>query len=166
MTDKTNWKASLIEHRTAWITACFCLLIVLIAGTKPELFKITSKQAVEPTTHGTPATEQVTASTPEKVEKPAVAAKKPVVKRVKAKPTSPAPGYYVQLGAFGEASRAQGLLEMLKKQNWKATTTRKADGLLAVWAGPKKSRTDAEKLQKAIEKKLKIKSFIVLQQRK
>jgi len=77
--------------------------------------------------------------------------------------SAPASGYYVQLGAFGEKPRAQGLVDQLKRQGWSAVISPKPNGLHAVWAGPEKDHAEAEKLQKAIEKKMKTKGFIVQQ---
>lgn len=170
MGTKRDWKASLTEYRAAWIVACLCLLVIAIAGVRPDFFEGSIKKVDEVAVHDTAPIKKSTLPTPKRAETPVTTAKpvpekRAVVKKVKEKPAAPAPGYYIQLGAFNEASRAQGLLDRLKKHH-SATITRKSDGLLAVWVGPKKSRAEAEKLQKAIKSELKTESFIILQKRK
>ncbi|ATX80207.1 Cell division protein DedD (protein involved in septation) [Mariprofundus aestuarium] len=192
MTEQTTWQASAIEHRSAWIFALCCLLLILIASLKPDLFEFSQEEValpeqVEDTARDSDALAERIAppveepaeavkSTPE-IEQPKavvipakpvtsnrVITKKPAVKAVSSKTSStPASGYYVQLGAFGEKPRAQGLVDQLKRQGWNAVISAKPNGLHAVWAGPKKDHAEAEKLQKAIEKKMKTKGFIVQQ---
>jgi len=70
-------------------------------------------------------------------------------------------GFYVQLGAFAEKSRAHGLADQLKRKGWSVKITDKKNGLHAVWIGPKSTKADAEKLLKTIRSKLKQKGFIV-----
>ena len=161
-----------------------------IATIKPDLFEFDSyskpetaqQTSVIKETTAPPA--KVTASKPApkaevvvEAAKPAVIDAKASVKPAKpvqqAKPTKPAvkpasskpaskvsSGYYVQLGAFNEQPRAQGLVDQLKQHGWKAVISKKSSGLFAVWAGPG-DRKAAENLQTAIESKLKIKGFII-----
>lgn len=183
MLEQLNWQASANEHRTAWIIAASCLLLIFIASLKPDLFELS--QESEPASISTeistkadpepleelPPLEETIVQAQQKVKqiKPtppkAVIQPKPVRKEVTTKKevNSIASGYYVQLGAFKEKPRAQGLVDQLKRQGWQALISSKANGLHAVWAGPKRSRTEIDRLQKAIEKKLKTKGFIVQQ---
>jgi DedD protein len=194
MTEQSNWKASLTEHRTAWIVASCCLLVILTAAIKPDLFEFPQHESVgeEP---AVPASmeeiiaEQIAPPIEDEAEavvveaakeiappKAVITPSKPVVEKTPAKPTpapskaeaatkpsAPAAGYYVQLGAFGERPRAQGLVDQLKLQGWSAVIAPKPGGLHAVWAGPEKDRGSAERLQKEIERKLKTKGFVVQQ---
>jgi len=186
--EKTNWQASVIEHRTAWSIALGCLLLILITSLKPDLFTATdrgSEIVAQDDVVAERPKPRVKAATPridKKPQQPAVvhvteaikpkvvvATAKPVVKKAAATPIStsrsatPPSGYYVQLGAFKEQPRAQGLIDQLKRQGWSGTLSRKSNGLYAVWAGPEKERSKIDRLQIAIEKKMKIKGFIVTQ---
>ncbi|MFQ5345583.1 MAG: SPOR domain-containing protein, partial [Mariprofundus sp.] len=73
-----------------------------------------------------------------------------------------AAGFYVQVGAF-QHPHARGLADRLKKDGWKTVISARKNGLYAVWIGPKKTRASAEKLSKTIQRKLKIKGFIIHQ---
>ncbi|PJA31481.1 MAG: hypothetical protein CO187_09200 [Zetaproteobacteria bacterium CG_4_9_14_3_um_filter_53_7] len=99
-----------------------------------------------------------------KTETPAPVAKAAPTVVTPAKPgpvSAPAAGYYVQLGAFSEKSRAQGLVDQLASSGWHAVVYQKSATLFAVWAGPESDRKAVDTLQKAIEGKMKIKGFIV-----
>jgi len=192
MTEQTTWQASAIEHRSAWIVALCCLLLILITSLKPDLFEFSQEEVAVPerveekARNSDALAERITPPIEQQVEviKPApeikqpkavitpakpvttnkVVVKKEAVKAVTTKANAtPASGYYVQLGAFSEKPRAQGLVDQLKRQGWSAVIAPKPKGLHAVWAGPKSNQAEAEKLQKAIEKKLKTKGFIVQQ---
>ncbi|NWF36842.1 SPOR domain-containing protein [Mariprofundus sp. KV] len=188
MSGETNWQASVMEHRAAWIVAACCLLLILTASLKPDLFTPSPEQANETVTKleraksqakHLPAAiiEEPEQIEPEPVVEPVnpgtvVAPAKPVVKQevakkpvLKATPSAdePGSGYYVQLGAFKERPRAQGLIDQLKRHGWSGVLSQKNNGFYAVWAGPEQQRTEADKLQIAIEKKMKTKGFIVHQ---
>jgi len=188
MSGETNWQASVIEHRAAWIIAACCLLLILTASLKPDLFTPSTEQVAAAVVKQERAKAQVKplpaaiAEEPEQIEpepavdpikpKTVVAQAKPVVKQevakkpvIKATPTAgePGSGYYVQLGAFKERPRAQGLIDQLKRYGWSGVLSQKNNGLYAVWAGPEQQRAGADKLQIAIEKKMKTKGFIIHQ---
>lgn len=178
MSGSGNWKASTLEQRIAWGMAASCIMLVLLASARPEWFdfstsqqkqatKQTARQALStPTKHA--ATQQRKIHLKARIIPPATAAKK--LPAVHAKTKSPPPvkkpiaitdGFYVQLGAFHESARAQGLADQLKRNGWTTVIASKPNGLHAVWVGPKKTRSEAEKLRKAIHLKLKNKGFIV-----
>lgn len=186
MSEERDWQASFVEHRTAWILALCCLLLILITSLKPDLFEFPEQeQAGEPSPpvkHEPQLAEKITPPLHKKTEPeiaaPVKAAVKPVVEPVKKaaapvvqkqktavkKSAGAAMGYYVQLGAFREKPRAQGLVDQLKHQGWKATVSPLPNkDLHAVWAGPEATRAKAEQLQSAIAKKLNIKGFITQQ---
>ncbi|OIO69622.1 MAG: hypothetical protein AUJ57_09065 [Zetaproteobacteria bacterium CG1_02_53_45] len=100
-----------------------------------------------------------------KVNTKAVVAKKatPVAPAENPEPASSAPtaGYYVQLGAFSDKPRAQGLVDQLGRSGLHAIINQKSSALFAVWAGPESERKSVETLQRAIESKMKIKGFII-----
>lgn len=196
MSEQQEWQASLREHRTAWIVASLCLLLIVVASIKPDLFEL-PEQVAEPeqsqeavTRHEQSLAERIAPPIEEKSEpvankvepqpviepeqplavidaaKPTPAKKAPETKPVstpvaKTAPSTLSSGYYVQLGAFGEKTRAQGLVDQLKRQGFSAVIAPKPGGLHAVWAGPKRNRDSATRLQTAIEKRLKSKGFIV-----
>ncbi len=185
MSESGNWQASLLEQRMAWGIAAGCLILVLLASSRPGWFdfsaprptasvsKQLTKQAVAqplvtPTTHAARHTQPAVHPEP-----PATAAKtapathakrniKPSRRPVKAHVTI-ADGFYIQLGAFHERPRARGLADQLKRKGFPAVIISKSDGLHAVWVGPKHSRGGAEKLLQAIHRKLKHKGFIIHQ---
>jgi len=159
----------------AWGIAASCIMLVLLASVRPEWFdfstssqKPTSKQALSGSAKHT-ATQPRKTHLKTRQTAPATAAKKPPAMHAKTKsPPPPAKkqntisgGFYVQLGAFQQRPRAQGLADQLKRNGWMAVIVSKPDGLHAVWVGPKKMRSEAEKLRKAIHRKLKNKGFIV-----
>ncbi len=190
MSEPLNWHASLVEHRTAWILASSCLFVIAIAAIMPDLFEpspdrpaVVEKQVpvinevkVSPAraTASKPAAQTESVVEPPKPAvidaRAKVETEKPEQKARQSKPaakpasttsaTEPSSGYYVQLGAFNEQPRAQGLVDQLKQHGWRAVVSQKSTGLFAVWAGPG-DRKAAENLQAAIERKLKIKGFIV-----
>ena len=195
MKENQEWQASLNEHRSAWILALCCLLLILITSLKPDLFKPSQEEAVnavdsESTADRASLAEKIAPPLHEDraVVKPKVIENRPVIekkavakaatsaekasttkaqanntkKTVAKTGSSPAAGYYVQLGAFREKPRAQGLADQLKRQGWQAIVSKLPNKALhAVWAGPKTSQAAAEKLQAAINKKMKIKGFII-----
>ena len=173
MTEPTNWRASLIEQRTAWGIATCGMLIIIFAATQPQWFELTTpkqptRQSVAAlntgqnpikTTSGKPALKAA-------VQPQAAAQVGHITSRTPAKkqPSAHAPiahGFYVQLGAFEEPPRAQKLAHQLKRKAWKVRITKRKNGLHAVWVGPKKNRAQAEKLMQRIQDKLKYKGFIV-----
>jgi len=182
MSNQSNWKASLLEQQIAWGVALFAILLVIIAASQPQWFDFSSK----PAAHSQAApVEKVVPQDHAKLDppKPAVAVK-PVVKTVqkpvtiepavkmkqivketatpiKTKPqTASTRSYYVQIGAFEEKARAQGMTDHLKKRGWSVKVFKKR-ALHAVWIGPKATHEEAEKLLKAIQVKLKYTGFIV-----
>jgi len=186
MTDKMNWQASLLEQRTAWgITFC-AIIITMLAAAQPQWFdfsssanKITHAQApankiIQPATHTAaekviikktepvktaPKIKTITPSEPVMQAAPKVEKSKPVTT---VKPfNSITSGFYVQLGAFAEKARAQGLAAQLKRKGWSVKISTKKNGMHAVWIGPKSTKSEAEQLLKAIRSKLKQKGFIV-----
>lgn len=84
------------------------------------------------------------------------------VTRQPAQAAQPANGYYVQLGAFSEQPRAQGLADRLTSLGFQAHVVIRGK-LHAVWAGPATSQLKAEQLQKAIASRLPNKGFITHQ---
>ncbi|TLS69147.1 SPOR domain-containing protein [Mariprofundus erugo] len=83
-------------------------------------------------------------------------------RQVTRQPAQPANGYYVQLGAFSEQPRAQGLADRLTSLGFQAQVVTRGK-LHAVWAGPAPTQLKAEQLQKAIASKLSNKGFITHQ---
>jgi len=148
------------------------MLLVLLVSLRPEWFTAT------PSAHNTPTTRQVKSSRPKRppahhrrahlktAEKPHAtlpstrhAPKKATVPAVAIAPV--AHGYYAQLGAFHERSRAQGMADQLKHHGWHAVIATTRGGLNAVWVGPKSTRSSAETLLKSIQRKIKTRGFIV-----
>lgn len=186
MSGEKNWQASVIEHRAAWITAACCLLIILTVSLKPDLFTASEQvvEAAQPEMQAERSRPEAPAIEDEQevIEpepaaepikpKPVIAPSKPAVKKdiakqpiIKAVPSAdePSGGYYVQLGAFKERPRAQGVIDQLKRHGWNGVLSQKSSGLYAVWAGPEAQRAGADKLQIAIAKKMKTRGFIVHQ---
>jgi len=160
-----EWQASLIEQRTAWGIAAGCMILVVIASARPDWFDLStwsqpSKRAesVATTLQPSPPKAVVSQARPPAMHPPSV---RPHHHQAAA--ASIANGYYVQMGAFQQRSRAQGMVRHLKKRGWKAVLTTTQGGLHAVWIGPKRTRSEAETLLKIIRTKLKNKGFIVHQ---
>jgi len=158
----------------AWGIAASCMILVLLASARPEWFEFdlstpqqTSLGAKQTLT--APATQQHKTQLKTHLKPHSTAVKKPPVVHAKTKPSSPpvknhaaiANGFYIQLGAFHERPRAQGLADQLKRSGWAAVITSKPGGLHAVWVGPKKTRSEAETLRNALHRKFKNKGFIV-----
>jgi len=179
MSDSDNWQASLLEQRMAWGIAASCIMLVLLASSRPEWFDFSTpqpKQAAKQTAAAHPAA-QLRKTPVKKIHtKPhAIHPKQTTTAHAKTKTKStqtPVPvkksppissGFYVQLGAFQERPRAQGLADQIKRKGWRVVITTKKDGLHAVWVGPRKTRSEAEKLLNAIYLKLKNKGFIIHQ---
>jgi cell division septation protein DedD len=183
MSEPANWQASLLEQRMAWGIAASCIILVLLVFARPEWFEFdfsTPQHApvASPvlTAQATHAASQQHKTQPKTLAKPHAAAvkKSPTAhSKTKTKPsphpvkkhTAIADGFYIQLGAFHERPRAQGLADQLKRSGWAAVITTKPGGLHAVWVGPKTTRSEAEKLSKAIHRKFKNKGFIVHKKR-
>lgn len=182
-----EWRASLTEYRIAWITALGGIALILLVSAWPELFTIKPGESQQKTaqTAAKPAAAEPAAETPpppspeektalEKVTEEAAPAQveapqaspepetKPstLAKRAEPKPATAAAGYYVQVGAFKDATGAEEVAGRLKQHGWPAVVVPK-NGLYAVWAGPRQGRTDIETLQQEILRGLKIKGFIV-----
>jgi len=165
-----EWQASLIEQRTAWGVAAGCMMLVSLAAVRPDWFDLstwlqpskraesvaTTLQSSPPQTSAPKAV--VAQARPHAMHPPSVRAH-----HHHAAAATIANGYYVQMGAFQERSRAQGMVKHLKKRGWKAVLTTTRLGLHAVWIGPKRTRSEAERLLKIIRAKLKNKGFIVHQ---
>ncbi|GAV19508.1 rare lipoprotein A [Mariprofundus micogutta] len=181
----------MVEHRTAWIVASLSLLIMLIAAVKPDLFEAgpdrpavaeqqlqkvypDEQKAIEENSVADSVAKKDVIAEPFKPAvidaKPATKKAVPVEKKVTKAVKQPAvvktvkkaaSGYYIQLGAFNEKPRAQGLVDQLRQSGWHGLINEKSTGLFAVWAGPESNRKAAETLQQAIERKLKLKGFII-----
>jgi len=177
MSESGNWQASLFEQRMTWGIVAICIMLVSLASARPEWFefdfstpphKPVAKQAqTTPAKHAAtrhrqthPVTHARRSATTVK-KAPAIRAKTKISPPPVAKHATIAGGFYVQLGAFRERLRAQGLADQLQRKGWATVIAIKADGLHAVWAGPEKTRGDAEKLRKAIHLQFKHKGFIV-----
>ncbi|MDQ6997561.1 MAG: SPOR domain-containing protein [Mariprofundus sp.] len=191
MTHKMNWQASLIEQRIAWSFSFCAIVITLFAIAQPQWFELLSAvnspvhqptpvtKPVQPTRTKTmntitaaaesPAPQKaapppavikpITQATPVTPSQTKVIAKKTTT--IAPKKTVLASGFYVQLGAFDEKSRAQGLADQLKRKGWSVKIATKKNGMHAVWIGPKSTKPEAETLLKTIHRKLKQKGFIV-----
>jgi len=190
MTHKMNWQASLIEQRLAWSLSFCAIVITLFAIAQPQWFELLSavnspvhQQApvtnpVQPARTKTMNTITPAAESPAPKKAPPPAAIKPITQATPVTPpptkhiakktstiapkkTVLAPGFYVQLGAFDEKARAQGLADQLKRKGWSVKIATKKNGMHAVWIGPKSTKSEAEILLKTIHSKLKQKGFIV-----
>jgi len=184
MAEPGKWHASLLEQRIAWAVAASCLILVLLASARPAWFDFSTPaqtQAtghIEPVLHKTiPAKHSVAkrSITKRPVAKKAVAgqavtpAKKLRAVHANTKPASTpartqamlAHGFYIQLGAFNERPRAQGLADRLQHQGWHTVIAPTQGGLHAVWIGPRPTRRGAEILLKTVHARLKNKGFIV-----
>jgi len=199
MAEPVSWHASMKEQRAFLAIALLCIVIMAVAGLKPDLFSRQpepANQSIEtqvdneaeqasavanasdvaavqkPEAVDTSPSEQLAVISP--ANKPEA---KPAVKPAVAKPQPrPAPvpkavvkpaaasaiasGYYVQLGAFSESPRAQGMADQVSLKGWKARVVPKGK-VHAVWVGPVANRGEADAARKEIEKKLKLKGFIV-----
>jgi len=179
MPETEPWQASLLEQRIAWGIAACCIILVFLASTRPEWFElptpppqpIVKKEPIRNTPRPAPVIHHHRVETP--VEAPVKIQpaqpepkKRPVVTTPKTKAPDTrviASGFYVQIGAFHERLRAQGLADQLKRKGWKAVISTRKNSLFAVWIGPKQTRASAEKLLVTIQHKLKSKGFIVHQ---
>ena len=169
MTEPTNWRASLIEQRTAWGIAICGMLMIMLAATQAQWFELaTPQQSVSQSisalhTAHPPITTRPALKAAIKPQASAQTSRTTNKTPLKKQPSPPSitHGFYVQLGAFEQRPRAQKLASQLKKQAWKVRITRRKNGLHAVWLGPKPTRAQAEKLMRKIQNKLKYKGFIV-----
>jgi len=174
----SGWQASAAEQRIAWGVAIAAMVLILIASFQPEWFVAELFSQQEQRSKQTAVAEP--APPPERLE-PATphrtAAKRPLKSTrhtVKsppraAVPVSPAPstiatGYYVQVGAFHDRDRAQGLADQLRRHGRQVVITEKSPGLHAVWAGPAESHAAAAALQKSLAATQHAKGFIIHQQ--
>ncbi|MDQ6982562.1 MAG: SPOR domain-containing protein [Mariprofundus sp.] len=171
-----QWQASLPEQRAAWGIAACCIILVFLSSVRPEWFRFQAQAPQQQTVkkiqtkkmpHTPPAIEHHSVDPPVKIHK---VQPKPKVSTATVRPKTPtshpmkmAGGFYVQVGAFQERSRAQKLTEQLKRKGWQAAISIRRSGLYAVWIGPKQTRASANQLLKAIQLKLKSKGFIVHQ---
>jgi len=176
MPETESWQASLLEQRTAWGIAACCITLVFLASARPEWFEFREVAPQQHTVKKSPSKKiplpppviqhhPVETHTQQSVLKPKI--KTPPVttapKTHVSKASAIAGGFYVQVGAFHERPRARGLTDRLKKKGWSAVISVRKNGLYAVWIGPKKTSASAGKLLEAIQRKLKIKGFIVHQ---
>ncbi|MFC1545958.1 SPOR domain-containing protein [Pseudomonadota bacterium] len=98
------------------------------------------------------------------VEKPKTAPQ--AKKRVKVTVTKAIPakslasGYYIQLGAFKDSTRAQKLSKKLAS-TWKTHITSRPNGMLAVWNGPYATFKEASLYREKITSTTKLKGFVV-----
>jgi len=161
----------------AWGVAASCMILIMLASTRPAWFEfdfstvqqppLTSPALTAPATHVVTQQRNTQAKLPAQphpaaVKKtPTLHAKTNTAPYPAKKHTAIADGFYIQLGAFHERPRAQGLADQLKRNGWSAVIAGKPGGLHAVWVGPKKTRAGAETLRKAIHHKFKNKGFIV-----
>jgi len=176
MPETEQWQASLPEQRTARGLAACCIILVFLASVRPEWFELPvpapqqqtiKKVQAKKAPHAPPVIQHHPVKTQLKTHKIQPKPKKPPAMVTPPRSVSDTAtignGFYVQLGAFHERPRAQGLTDQLKRKGWNAVISVRKNGLYAVWVGPKKTRTSAEKLLKTIQRKLKIKGFIVHQ---
>jgi len=176
MPETESWQASLLEQRTAWGIAACCIILIFLASAQPEWFEFRKPEPQHHTVKKSPS-KKIPVPSPAIQHHPVEThAQKPVLKpKIKAPPVTTPPkthvskasaiagGFYVQVGAFHERPRARGLTDQLKRKGWSAVISARKSGLYAVWIGPKKTRASAGKLLKTIQRKLKIKGFIVHQ---
>jgi len=151
------------------------MLLVLLASTRPEWFVFSSgsqKQVEKQTTTPKPRQATITrhkTTAPKTQPKAHIAAPKHTAPP---KTTAPATkkasvtianGYYIQLGAFHERPRAQGLADQMKHKGMHTIIAPRAGDLHAVWIGPAKTHAEAKALLKRLQPGLKNKGFIVHQ---
>ena len=182
-TTKQPWQASPLEYRSALGIALVSILLVITAAAKPQWFDFSAPDQTKTTVTQKPtqiSNQAATAAiseppssmpliTPEPIAKTepihSPSADRPAEPHQSTPPvTSPvAAGYYIQLGAFKERSRAQHLVQQLQKYGWHAIVNARKHGLHAVWVGPKQTHTQANSLRQAIHSKLKMRGFIIHQ---
>jgi cell division septation protein DedD len=172
MSNTHKWHASVRENRVALIIACICIAIISSLSAWPNLIPFRQNKAQAPDVrHASPVkkpTAKPAAKIAAKKRSPAKAVraaksqtkKRPAARPEKA-PASAKPAFYVQVGAFKQVARAQGLIDQLHQHRWAAIIEARPKQFHAVWAGPFTSRAMAEKLMEQINSKLKIKGFIV-----
>jgi len=185
MSASVHWHASIPEQRIAWAVAICCMVIVALVAIKPEWFtggasgkhsdlrQANAPHSIYATTHRRQASLKVQKKARATIRKKTHTVAPPARNTAKSKskprqavvlaPTAApaASGYYAQLGAFHERSRAQGMADQLKHHGWHAVIATTQGGLNAVWVGPKSTRSGAETLLKSIQRKIKNKGFIV-----
>lgn len=186
MSETDCWQASVVEQRVAWAVAIVTMILMVAASFRPGWFSAGmliqsdrkgSEQPVvsEPSVVSEQAATKEPIQSPAKVEKPApvIASRSDsplrAVEKKQAVPVTRlssgvAKGFYVQVGAFHDRDRAQGLADQLQRYGRKHVIVEKSPGLYAVWAGPEGSHAAAEALQKALAVTQHAKGFIIHQQ--
>ncbi|MFQ5582745.1 MAG: SPOR domain-containing protein [Mariprofundaceae bacterium] len=189
-TDKNarGWVAGLQERRMAWSVSAVCIGLIVIALIWPGLFssdmsapdKTEDQQAASASSEtyhlpqkAVPAKKPDPGMTPEPTH-PVQRSENSVAKTQAATTTSRksfppaikpwAGGYYVQLGAFRDRSRAKSLADRVHKAGWSAHIEPRSNNMHAVWTGPMTSRDQAKQTLQKIDKSMHIKGFIVRKQ--
>ena len=167
------WTTTPAETRTAWITASLCVVVIIVAFLWPQIKPDSGSESkrVQAKTTKTVTTAPVAKAPPliskpatKPVEKPKAAlqakkrVKSTVTKAIPAK--SLASGYYVQLGAFRDSTRARKLSKKLAP-TWKTHITSRPNGMLAVWNGPYATFKEASLYREKIISTTKLKGFVV-----
>jgi len=170
----TNWIAGVREYRLALIVAIAGSLALILLLAAPSWFLPTSSSTdnrarIRSPGYGLP---------PELAQPPAVKLKiTPQAKKAPSKASRPQPspfvshltkskhslkpGYYVQVSAFRDVSRAIKQVRRLRKIGWHAQTVIKKNSLHAVLVGPWPTRAYARNGQQQLTRKNKLKGFIV-----
>jgi len=159
-----DWLAGAGEHRVAaCITIAGSLLVVLMMIV-PAWFQ----------PHHTPAKHKIRAHIPayklphrlsrthttKSTDKAAIVSPSPVIHQQKNKLKH---GYYVQTGAFKDATRAKKIAASLQHTNWHVQTIIKENDLHAVLIGPWQTRQRAKKAKQKLASKNKLQGFIIHQ---
>ncbi len=156
----------------AWGIAACCIILVVLASARPEWFdfsrpnqkQVATLSPSDPAKHATAhqrKTHIQKTQKPTHASPPAKAATVHATDKPAAKTEQIAGGFYVQLGAFQELPRAQGLADQIKRKGWHSVISPTKGGLHAVLVGPKQTRNEAETLLKSIQGRIKNKGFIV-----
>lgn len=168
----TNWIAGVREYRLALIVAIAGSLALILLLAAPSWFLPTSSSTDNRTRirspgYGLPS---------ELAQPPAVKLKiTPQAKKAPSKASRPPPsvsyltkskhslksGYYVQVSAFRDVSRAIKQVRRLRQIGWHAQTVIKKNSLHAVLVGPWPTRAHARNGQQKLARKNKLKGFIV-----
>jgi len=169
-----NWQASPLEQRIAWAVAASCIILVVIASSRPAWFDVSTYSAhhasataahpSEPANRavGAPPTHQQAQTHHHATPSHRLDHARHSAPTHHRNPTKLAHGFYIQLGAFNERLRAQGLADQLKHRGWHHTVIASTKGgLHAVWIGPKSTRSAAVTLLKTVQRTFKNKGFIV-----
>jgi len=167
------WTTTPAETRIAWITASLCVVVIIVAFLWPQIKpdSASESKSIQTKTAKTIPAPSLAKSPPviskpatKPVEKPKTAPQ--AKKRVKVTVTKAIPakslasGYYIQLGAFKDSTRAQKLSKKLAS-TWKTHITSRPNGMLAVWNGPYATFKEASLYREKITSTTKLKGFVV-----